>query len=278
MQRISDLPPGENDQELKMKQLGMRTNQNIPRALHCNLLTIQVSPESYCWALFDLDSVQDQVDLDKKGTKAVTSTSSIMHNHAPAVPSSNVPANIEPQGTGLAARERRSRKSVNYAEPKLNTYVANVPNFHLVTFERNRKMRKPDLPGTETTSRKKRSSAAAIMSTTMYKSRDVDMKGIEDDTDIDNKVVSDNPLLVDYIPIQAITPSSVKKKSRLRLPSDDEDSSDGAEADEEYMPPGRPNWVNLEGRKRVTISKRPATTFGPVIDAGTDTRRHSMAV
>jgi len=140
-------------------------------------------------------------------------------------------------------------------------------------------MRKPDPPlGTETTSRKKRSSAAAIMSTTVYKSRDVDMNGIEDDIDIDNKVASDHPLLVDYTPIQAITSSSVKKKSRLRLPLDDEDSSDGAEADEEYMPQGRANWVNLEGRKRVTISKRTGTTFSPAIDAGTDTRRHSMAV
>ncbi len=186
---------------------------------------------------------------------------------------------VESQGAGLAGRERRSRKSVNYAEPKLNTYVVNVPNFHLVTFERNRKMRKPDPPlGTETTSRKKRSSAAAIMSTTVYKSRDVDMNGIEDDIDIDNKVASDHPLLVDYTPIQAITSSSVKKKSRLRLPLDDEDSSDGAEADEEYMPQGRANWVNLEGRKRVTISKRTGTTFSPAIDAGTDTRRHSMAV
>ena len=140
-------------------------------------------------------------------------------------------------------------------------------------------MRKPDPPpGTETTSRKKRSSAAAVMSTTAYKSHDVDMKGIEDDTDMDNKVASDHPPLVDCTPIQAIASSLMKKKSWLRLPSDDEDSSDGAEADKEYMPQGRPNWVNVEGRKRITISKRAATTFGPSIDAGADTRRHSMAV
>jgi hypothetical protein len=203
------------------------------------------------------------------------STSSITHNHTPTAPSSNVPANIEPQGAGLAGRERRARKGVNYAEPKLNTYVVNVLTSHFVTFEWNRKMRKPDPPpGTETTSRKKRSSAAAIMSTTIYKSHDVDMKGIEDDTDMDNK----DPPLVDYIPIQAITSSLTKKKSRLRLPSDDEDSSDGADADEEYMPPVRANWVNLEGRKRLAITNRAATAFSPAIDAGTDTRRHSMAV
>lgn len=176
-----------------------------------------------------------------------------------------MPANVEPQGAG---RERRARKGVNYAEPKLNTYVVNVLALYSVTFERNRKMRKPDPPpGIETTSRKKRSSAAAVMSTA---SHDVDMKGIEDDTDMDNKVAPDHPPLVDY--------TLMKKKSWLRLPSDDEDSTDGAEADEEYMPQGRANWVNLDGRRRISISKRAATTFSPPIDAGTDTRRHSMAV
>lgn len=140
-------------------------------------------------------------------------------------------------------------------------------------------MRKPDPPpGTETTSRKKRSSAAAVMSTTVYKSHDVDMKGIEDDTDMDNKVASGHPPLVDYNPIQHLTSSLMNKKSWLRLPSDNEDSSDGAEADEEYMPQGRANWVNLDGRKRIAIAKRAATTFSPPIDVGTDTRRHSMAV
>ncbi|KAH9483493.1 hypothetical protein JR316_0002961 [Psilocybe cubensis] len=75
-------------------------------------------------------------------------------------------------------RERRTRKSVNYAEPKLNT-----------------KMRKPDnVPGLTEPVRKKRSSAAAVMTSTSYKppssssstGNDVD----QDDIDEENILVS----------------------------------------------------------------------------------------
>ncbi|KAK2460719.1 hypothetical protein APHAL10511_007189 [Amanita phalloides] len=216
------------------------------------------------FALQPIDNrVQDQGDANKNGTKT-TLTSNITPSRAPAiVASSSTSTNVEPEGASLTSRERRARKSVNYAEPKLNT-----------------KMRKPDpLPVSDPTSHKKRSSAAAIMTTTIYKYRDPDTKEIDDD-----KVLSNRQLSIDCNPIQTVTTLTttaplVKKKSQPRLPTDDEDGSDGAEADEEYMPPGRVNWINFEGRKRMNTSRRiTSTIFGSSADAGVDTRRHSMAV
>ncbi|TFK68629.1 hypothetical protein BDN72DRAFT_960128 [Pluteus cervinus] len=92
----------------------------------------------------------------------------------------------EPQATidaiAASGRERRARKSVNYAEPKLNT-----------------KMRKDDPPPgtttTTTTTKKKRTSAAAVMSTAAFTTKSssksenvhaVSQLGYEtNDTDID---------------------------------------------------------------------------------------------
>ncbi|KAF8802998.1 hypothetical protein BYT27DRAFT_6747755 [Phlegmacium glaucopus] len=82
--------------------------------------------------------------------------------------SSPAPANASETDGATNGRERRTRKSVNYAEPKLNT-----------------KMRKPDATtGSSDPPRpKKRSSAAAVMSNTTYKpSGGMDM-GNEADAD-----------------------------------------------------------------------------------------------
>jgi hypothetical protein len=65
----------------------------------------------------------------------------------------------EPEQAG--ARERRVRKSINYAEPKLNTYVSHSDALSPRTRETHdmrRKMRKPDPPPS---SALKRSSSAA---------------------------------------------------------------------------------------------------------------------
>ncbi|KAF8638832.1 hypothetical protein AX17_001890 [Amanita inopinata Kibby_2008] len=174
-------------------------------------------------------------------------------------------------------RERRARKSVNYAEPKLNT-----------------KMRKPDPPpGSEPTSRKKRSSAAAVMTTTTYKPCDADSNN---DDEAESCPLSECPPLVasekhtNMLPLTRISapesgassPTAVsslkKRKSRPKLPLDTDGESDGADADEEYFPSGKSHWVNLEGRKRNNMSKRASSALGVIIDAGIDTRRHSMAV
>lgn len=146
-------------------------------------------------------------------------------------------------------------------------------------------MRKPDPPpGSEDPSRKKRSSAAAVMTTTrdgeVKKDDDDDNNDIASKTPPDQPPGTDNERKVEPHPIDETRIQTVplSKKHRSRLPSDDE-GSDGAEADEEYVPPGRSNWINLDGRKRHATSRRtPTTIFSPVIDTGTDTRRHSMAV
>lgn len=100
--------------------------------------------------------------------------------------SSPAPANPSETDGTTGGRERRTRRSVNYAEPKLNTYVPIFIScsFGLYILEIYRKMRKPDPAGSSDPSRpKKRSSAAAVMSTTTDKSPDVMDTGNEADAD-----------------------------------------------------------------------------------------------
>lgn len=81
-------------------------------------------------------------------------------------PSPAPPNTSDAEGTN-GGRERRTRKSVNYAEPKLNA-----------------KMRKPDPPDSSDPPRpRKRSSAAAVKSATTYKTPDAMDMGNEVDAD-----------------------------------------------------------------------------------------------
>ncbi|KAF8635616.1 hypothetical protein AX15_000256 [Amanita polypyramis BW_CC] len=231
------------------------------------------------------NTVKDQGDIENVCAKAVLASTGA--GISQTVLSSGTSEDVEPRTNTTASRERRTRKSVNYAEPKLNT-----------------KMRKPDPPPyNETSSRKKRTSAAAAMTNTAHKSRDGDKKRVDDDDDNDGDDGDNNDIgsrtqpeppygtdnerkvrshPIDDTPIRTSLPSSTAvtslKRFRSRLPSDDEDFSDGAEADKEYILPGRPNWINLDGRKRSSTSGRTTTTFSPAVDTEIDTRRHSMAV
>ena len=77
---------------------------------------------------------------------------------------------------------------MNYAEPKLNTYVRCPLLFFFILLSFNlqihRKMRKPDpLDSDDHPKAKKRSSAAAVMTTTSYKSPDIMDIGNEADAD-----------------------------------------------------------------------------------------------
>ncbi|KAL4254435.1 shugoshin family protein [Abortiporus biennis] len=129
--------------------------------------------------------------------------------------SSPVPQTV-PESQTQTGRERRVRKSVNYAEPKLNT-----------------KMRKPDAaPGTS-----KRSSIATS-------------------TPASRSLLEAPPLAIatstststdDALPPPVAGIKRKKAKSYVTLPEDDE--SDGAQADAEYGGL-RGGWVNMEGRRR----------------------------
>ncbi|KIJ12574.1 hypothetical protein PAXINDRAFT_171141 [Paxillus involutus ATCC 200175] len=157
------------------------------------------------------------------------------------------------------ARERRVRKSVNYAEPKLNT-----------------KMRKPDPTptGPVTTALKKRPSATTIQS-----------DDAEPRSSLDGSSGREAPSLQPSAPRASTSTSnsssaavtSVKrKKSRPYVPVDDDEESDGTQADAEYAVDG---WVNTDGRRRSSQSgaTRGSSSLRRVLEAD-DARRHSLAV
>ncbi|KAF9445767.1 hypothetical protein P691DRAFT_762207 [Macrolepiota fuliginosa MF-IS2] len=203
-----------------------------------------------------------------------------------------------PQGPG--GRERRVRKSINYTEPKLNT-----------------KMRKPDPPpGTEPPRPKKRSSAAAIMSTATYPKVPEPAPLLDGDPPRrssgeflfrDTQGDAINPELYPLPPSRpqtamyhspippprssgtsssssssgAVTGSLRRQKSKPLVESEGEES-DGAQADGEYIPGGRLSaWVNVEGRTRKTgerTKKSGIVMLGDTRRELVDERRHSMAV
>jgi hypothetical protein len=153
----------------------------------------------------------------------------------------------------VGGRERRTRKSVNYAEPKLNT-----------------KMRKPDGPSMQPTASqglKKRSSTTSVQND--------DPEGGPSSEGFSQSKTS--------IPVarsssgttsssSSATANTVvkRKKSRPHVEVDD-DESEGAQADAEY---GNINgWVNVEGRRR--SAHQSAVRRALEADDG---RRHSLAV
>ncbi|KAF9228972.1 hypothetical protein BS17DRAFT_799528 [Gyrodon lividus] len=156
-------------------------------------------------------------------------------------------------------RERRVRKSVNYAEPKLNT-----------------KMRKPDPvpPPPVTTALKKRLSATTTLS-----------DDVEPRSSLDSPSGREAPPLQPSAPRSSSSTSSSssttgtcikRKKSRPYVPVDDDDESDGTQADAEYAVDG---WVNTDGRRRSAQSgvTRGSSSLRRVLEAD-DARRHSLAV
>ncbi|KAH9890454.1 hypothetical protein C8Q73DRAFT_652660 [Cubamyces lactineus] len=116
----------------------------------------------------------------------------------------------EPE-TLIGGRERRVRKSINYAEPKLNT-----------------KMRKPDpVPSLTST---KRSSVAH-----------------EDAPPVSSRSSSSHSADADVEPPPAGTVK--RKKSRAYVPPDD-DESEGTQADAEFGGLRTGSWANVDSRRR----------------------------
>ncbi|KAI0344949.1 hypothetical protein BDW22DRAFT_1353770 [Trametopsis cervina] len=152
----------------------------------------------------------------------------------------SIPASdSDPQAAG---RERRTRKSVNYAEPKLNT-----------------KMRKPDPP--PSSSSKRGSSASELPS----------RKSLVDAPPV--------PSTAGDIPSQPQPLAGVKrKKSRVYIPVAEEEESEGAQADAEYgglhVTDASSGWVS-ESRRRSVAHHTSGVRRG---DGGDELRRHSMAV
>ena len=67
-------------------------------------------------------------------------------------------------------------------------------------------------------------------------------------------------------------PSIKRRKSRPRLPPEEEDESEGAQADAEFASGmSKSSWVNTEGRRR-------SVQAGKRLVEGDGGRRHSMAV
>ncbi|KAI0355189.1 hypothetical protein OH77DRAFT_1455325 [Trametes cingulata] len=134
-------------------------------------------------------------------------------SHLPT-PRSSSPATEPPQTEPeplAGGRERRVRKSINYAEPKLNT-----------------KMRKPDPVPPSMVS--KRSSVAH-----------------EDAPPISSRSSSSHSADADA---EALPTGTVKrKKSRAYVPPDDEES-EGAQADAEYGGLRAGSWANVDSRRR----------------------------
>ncbi|KAI6119683.1 hypothetical protein EV401DRAFT_2209434 [Pisolithus croceorrhizus] len=142
-------------------------------------------------------------------------------------------------------RERRMRKSVNYAEPKLNT-----------------KMRKPDpvAPLAVTSVPKKRISSS--------------LRGDEAGLDGSSQSKTFAPKLPPSSSSSSTSLSVKRKKSRPFVPlDDDDDESDGAQADAEYGY-SLARWVNVDNRRRSTQSSSNLRMTPEV----NDVRRHSVAV
>ncbi|KAI5831386.1 hypothetical protein K523DRAFT_371443 [Schizophyllum commune Tattone D] len=206
--------------------------------------------------------------------------------------SSPIPSDGE---AGLGGRERRVRKSVNYAEPKLNT-----------------KMRKPDPPPgsapTTTHAKKRASSSTSSAPRTSHpltepedEEEDGDRRASharkrtttprvssntepEDDTEEPERRSSlerrkslerHRAREAEAAPPEEDLQRAVRrKKSRPQvMPPDACDDSDGGDADGEWMPTTR-NFVNVEGRRKSSAAGGSRRTSRVGDDA---LRRHSVA-
>ncbi|KIM52414.1 hypothetical protein SCLCIDRAFT_1223768 [Scleroderma citrinum Foug A] len=159
----------------------------------------------------------------------------------------------EVDSLAISGRERRTRKSVNYAEPKLNT-----------------KMRKPDPtpPLLVTSAPKKRISTS--------------LQGHEADPQSSTAVPPHLSASIQKPPPSSSSSSnssSIKrKKSRSSLPVDEGDDSDGTHADAEYGY-NSANWMHIDSRHRSTQNSVASGSSNPRRTPESDeARRHSFAV
>ncbi|EGO22000.1 hypothetical protein SERLADRAFT_441228 [Serpula lacrymans var. lacrymans S7.9] len=189
-------------------------------------------------------------------TPATTPATTPQVSYLPTPRSSSSPippqnsTSSEADANAASGRERRARRSVNYAEPKLNT-----------------KLRKPDttLGLSTASSSKKRSSVASLTDGPEPRSSlegPLQTRGSPPVSRTSSSSSSGtNPL----------TTSTVKrKKSRPHVFTEDDEESEGTQADAEYG--SLSGWVTIDGRRR---SGNHHSARAIEADEG---RRHSMAV
>ncbi|KAF9814351.1 hypothetical protein IEO21_05146 [Rhodonia placenta] len=177
-------------------------------------------------------------------TPAPKSSSSLQQTHLLTPRSSSPlpqpPAPV-PEAEPTGGRERRTRKSVNYAEPKLNT-----------------KMRKPDPPPSVTATKR-----SSITSSDSDPSRRASPE----------TEASHPPSGHDAGTTSQSATGMKRKKSRVHVLPDDEEESEGTQADAEYGGRTGTGWISAEGRRRSVHSGSSLRRL-----EGDDFRRHSMAV
>ena len=168
------------------------------------------------------------------------SPSTVDTRHFTGAVSPSYPAKFESAAITVPSCGCRGR--VNYAEPKLNTCVCYsvILLSDLTVF--NRKMRKPD-PVTQV----KRSSSGGFLHAAAAATAQA----------------ADVPMITER-----------RRKSRPRLPVDDDEESDGAQADEEPLAGSRvrTGMANVDTRRRSAV----VTTTSLIEDD--EGRRHSMLV
>ncbi|CAL1703125.1 unnamed protein product [Somion occarium] len=178
-------------------------------------------------------------------TPATTPAPSLKSEHQSQLvtPRSSSPA---PDSEPAGGRERRARKSVNYAEPKLNT-----------------KMRKPD----PQPSSSKRASTSSL-------GPDAPRRSLEGAPPIPSSSSTDNTAMTQPQPVAGV---KRKKSLRVHVLSEDGEESEGTQADAEYggLRVSASSWVNTDGRRR---SIHTGSSRDPKRLEGDDGRRHSMAV
>ncbi|TRM57009.1 hypothetical protein BD626DRAFT_516656 [Schizophyllum amplum] len=183
-----------------------------------------------------------------------------------------------PSDADAAGRERRVRKSVNYAEPKLNT-----------------KMRKPDpAPGAAgavpaTVHTKKRSSSSSGTSRVpSTEPEDEPEDGGERRSSLERRTslerrsrARDAAVCVVHDPEAATDEEQQqrtirRKKSRPQVvPPDASDDSEGGDADGEWVPTR--GWVNVEGRRKSSAAGAGVTARRASRVSEDPVRRHSVA-
>jgi len=189
----------------------------------------------------------------------------------PRASSSPVPPACASETEGSAGgREKRTRKSVNYAEPKLNT-----------------KMRKPGpTPDLPTVTAKRQSSTNSMPTYSEVDGGDEagTRSSLERASTPFHEHMDASPPTPAQLPsttprLSAAITTVKRRKSRPQLILEDEDS-DGAQADVDVEVGRAIGWVNVEGRRKTGIHS--VRKIIRVVDErrveGDDGRRHSMAV
>ncbi|KAH9930881.1 uncharacterized protein B0H18DRAFT_1116587 [Fomitopsis serialis] len=196
-----------------------------------------------------LASTSSQTNSATRARDGVATPAPKPRSHpAPVLPASRAsspqPPPAPPEAEAPGGREKRVRKSVNYAEPKLNT-----------------KMRKPDPQPLTSTKRMSTSSMEGIRSRA---------SSAEAPSEAPSAIGDELPSGTAQVPV--VSGATVKrKKSRVYVLPDDGEESEGTQADAEFG--NLASWVNVDGRRR---SIQSASSSRRV--EGDDARRHSMAV